>query len=142
MESSEKNGLPIVTCPSCGLSRQLVDMSPEELSEWYVDVYFSDVYKHNRRMDERVARSRIQHYNLHKSKTSQSILDVGCGLGCLVHELRKRGHAAVGVDLANISTKSFHGLKFYQGLIESHSFPTDHFDVLICKIAFVKLTSI
>ena len=68
-------------------------------------------------------------------KTSDRILEIGCGTGSLVAELNRRGHNITGTD---ISSKAInYGLKKYENIdlqvqpAENLNFPDETFDVVL-----------
>jgi ubiquinone/menaquinone biosynthesis C-methylase UbiE len=68
----------------------------------------------------------------------KSVLDVGCGLGALVHELNKIGIPSVGVDFAPDLKEHYWGKAKYFELADARSLPFEHdsFDVVFSSDFF------
>lgn len=123
-EQSTMHKIPVLACKSCGVVRQNVDMSTDELSEWYREKYHDGVYQHKYAHDRMVASQRLAAYQL---PTEVKLLDVGAGNGAFVHEARSCGLDAWGQDLAVQGDGPF----VYGGqTLEDVAFPTDEFDVI------------
>jgi SAM-dependent methyltransferase len=83
------------------------------------------------RVDERL-NSRIERW-----VAGESVLDVGCGFGQLTDYLRRKGHAAVGVDLLERCVEEGHR-RFPQADLrvaktETLEFPDKSFDTVVLK---------
>lgn len=123
-EQASLHGIPVLTCKQCGVIRQDVKMTPEQLGEWYRDKYFAGVYQHSYGHDRNVAARRLAAYQL---PTGVKVLDIGAGLGAFVHEARECGVDAWGQDIATRGD----GPYVYAGeRLEDVAFPTDEFDVI------------
>lgn len=117
------NDIPVLRCTACGIVRQQVTLTAEELGYWYKDKYFNGVYTHTYDHDLRVAVTRLGMYAF---KEGTKVLDVGCGNNAFVQAARDRGVDAWGQDLSEASDGPFS----YVGTLEDVSFPTDAFDAL------------
>lgn len=119
-------GLPMFQCPDCGIARQHVPMTKEELSEWYAENYFLGkyAYTHSYEHDEAVAKIRLDKYQL---TPGTKLLDVGCGLGAFIGAAVERGIDAWGQDVADIGIEKD---RIYRGELADVAFPTDSFDVV------------
>jgi SAM-dependent methyltransferase len=117
------NAIPVLRCTACGVIRQQVTLTLQELGYWYKDKYFNGVYTHSYDHDVRVADLRLKAYGL---EPGVKLLDVGCGNSAFVDAARLRGLDAWGQDLSEASD----GPYTYVGDLVDVSFPTDAFDVL------------
>lgn len=124
------HNIPILVCRRCGIERQHVPMTPEQLADWYREQYFNrpephvgvyaDVaYAH----DCAVAEVRLRAYALAAGCT---LLDVGTGNGAFVHMARQQGIDAWGQDLAKQSEDEH----VYVGPLATIGFPTESYDVI------------
>ena len=123
-ESVEIHELSMARCLDCGVLRQVVDLTPEEISQYYRDTYHQEEYTHTLLHDTKIARMRIKQYGLH---AGQRVLDLGSGNGALVMACRCRNIEAYGVELSSTSSSPH---VFQQDLMDVH-FPTEYFDVVM-----------
>lgn len=121
--TGQQNGIPIITCLQCGVVRQDLWATRDELARWYEERYFAGVYTHSREHDLEVAEKRLDTYGL---KTGGKVLDVGTGHGAFVERARARGLDAWGQDVARQSESDY----VYRGTLEEVAFPTADFDVV------------
>lgn len=119
----ETLGIPIQRCTECGVVRQCVLMSEEDLVAWYRDQYLTKAYYHSYEHDYAVAQLRLKAYGL---TSGTRLLDVGCGNGAFVRAARDAGAEAWGQDLSSTSESEF----VYVGALEDIAFPTDDFEVV------------
>jgi 2-polyprenyl-3-methyl-5-hydroxy-6-metoxy-1,4-benzoquinol methylase len=92
----------VVRCSTCTLVYTNPRVSPDQISLFYPHQYYGDKSKRFRRVIEallptfKVQRAKtIMHY-----KTTGRVLDVGCGRGVFLAEMRKRGWEVVGTELS------------------------------------------
>lgn len=126
MASDTIQAIPVLRCGECGVIRQLVEMTPEQLGDWYRDDYYRDGGKcyHTYAQDRAVAVLRLNAYGF---KPGTRILDVGSGNNAFVDEAISRGIDALGQDLDTCRG----GSPFvYTGPLEEIAFPTDSFDAV------------
>jgi len=119
------HGLPMLQC-ACGILRQQVELSQEELARWYEDLYFSGIYTHSPVHDREIARLRLEAYDLPEGAR---ILDVGSGWGAFVDEARKAGYDAWGQDLADAGYKR-DPEHIWAAPLEAIAFPPFYFDAV------------
>lgn len=117
------HSVPIVTCASCGVVRQDLDWTPEQLAEWYQQAYHAGHYYHTPEQDQRVA---VLRHDAYKFQPGLRVLDVGAANNAFVNEGRARGIEMWGQDLASQSA----GKWTYVGALEDIAFPTGHFDAV------------
>lgn len=91
-----REGMPTMACGGCGIMAQRIEMSEADLGQWYVEKYQKGIYTHDIKHDREVARERIKAYG---PKLTGKVLDVGCGNGAFVVEVRELGHDCEGQDL-------------------------------------------
>lgn len=66
--------------------------------EWFGEDYL-DLYSHR---DEREAREHVAFFKSHVGRVNGALLDLACGAGRHLHELRAQGYRAVGCDLSYV----------------------------------------
>ncbi len=117
------HAIPVAVCTRCGVRRQRLRMTEQELSDWYRDRYMRGVYYHSAEQDRAVANLRLDAYHI---ASRARLLDVGCGNGAFVEAARARDIDAWGQELAASSESEF----IYVGKLRDVAFPTDDFDVV------------
>jgi len=92
----------VVRCPGCGLIYTDSRVSPAEISKFYPQRYYGDENKRFKGAIEACLRLfRVRRANvITRHKATGRILDVGCGRGVFLAEMRKRGWEVVGTELA------------------------------------------
>lgn len=120
--NAEYNGVPVMVCGNCGVLRQILRMTPQELSDWY-RVYFKGQYTHTYEHDLEVGKTRLDRYGL---STGLRLLDVGCGNGGFLDAAKARGIEVIGQDVSPDADSD----DVYVGQLEAIGFPTDSFDVV------------
>jgi len=123
----EFNGIAVATCRSCGILRQVVDMTSKELFAWYRDQYFVGVYNHDYAHDRVVAEQRLIAYRKRGVVFNERtrVLDFGSGNGAFVDALRKQKVPAYGCDPHNSHEWT------YTDPLDEVMFPPDYFDVAV-----------
>lgn len=114
-------GFALATCSTCGITRQIVDMSSSQLAEWY-SAYGKSCYTHDRKQDLATARKRMSSCRL---PSRGRLLDIGAGNMAFVDVCRERGLEAVGCDISDLPGEH---PWCYHKTVENIHFPTDHFD--------------
>ncbi len=115
-------GIPMLHCRECGVLRQDVSMTQEELLDWYATRYFDGVYTHTYEHDVEVAEARLREYEL---QPGARILDVGSGNGAFVDRAVAWGIEAWGQDLADASND-----RTFVGDLAHIAFPAHYFDTV------------
>lgn len=122
------NGVEVIKCALCGVHRQVLRMTEDELGEFYEN-YESEHYQHSLEHDKEVADIRAKKYGANCWSRSHKILDVGCGNGAWVEYLvRGLGLDAYGQSIGKPEADI---PKYLKPLHECH-FPTDYFDIVTC----------
>lgn len=115
----------LLDCTSCGFRVTSPQPSEGEIGQYYIsDKYLSHntkrpsflgfVYRLLRRLTIR-AKSNL----VNKISPFGPVLDIGCGTGDLLAEMKRRGRPVLGVEpsaLARSQSESVHGLRVFQGL--------------------------
>lgn len=130
---AEMHFVKVAICNTCGIHRQALNMTKEELHEFYSEQYHQGIYSHSVKHDRGVAKERLDSY---AEKVTGRVLDVGSGNGAFVQEARARGIECYGVDIQKrehngIPNRSVGETGYtYYGETESIGFPTDFFSTL------------
>lgn len=96
-------GFCVNRCPDCGLGRTWPAVPPEEIGRWYPQAYYGKENVRFNRLFEtmthlfRRRRARV----LHDRVPHGPVLDVGCGRGILLDQLRSLGYEAHGVEFTD-----------------------------------------
>jgi SAM-dependent methyltransferase len=129
--SMEENGLQLHVCVACGVRHQALNMTVEQLEDWYATQY--QTYRVDTgRLFERdlaVAKSRLDQYG---TQVSGRVLDIGTANGAFVAACRERGLDAWGQDISRDSLSDH----VYAGPLESIHFPTDYFNTVTMHDVF------
>jgi 2-polyprenyl-3-methyl-5-hydroxy-6-metoxy-1,4-benzoquinol methylase len=120
-----RKGMSTMACAGCGIMAQRVEMSLEDVGDWYREKYQKGIYTHDLEHDREVARKRIKTYG---SKLTGRILDVGCGNGAFVLEVRDLDLDCEGQDFFSPLDREW----IHQGDLFELNFPTEHYDVITC----------
>jgi SAM-dependent methyltransferase len=130
-----------VTCNSCGLVFQNPRIDVEHIRDYYDDEYIAHrkktnwgiltwFYNYAMAQHDREKYSLVRRYvSLHRSS---EVLDVGCGAGTFLLEIRKRDGAKVtGVDFKDLShLPGFEQLEFHCGLFYEQELADSRFDLV------------
>jgi ubiquinone/menaquinone biosynthesis C-methylase UbiE len=101
-----------------------------------IEKYYPPSYYGSRRsvFELLTVRDRIRKIKrMYKGRQPGLILDVGCGKGRMLHELRKKGWGVCGTELSDLScdfAKEEFGLDIKKGDVSECALPDDHFDVI------------
>lgn len=135
-------GLPgvftLVQCRECGWIRQNPRLSDEVLEKYYPENYVAFVRAVE---DERGGWNRWdRRYGLIKRCKSVErfvapgrILEVGCGTGVFLNEMRRRGWSVIGIEpnaYASDYARRRFGLDIFQGTLEQFNPAEESFDVI------------
>lgn len=130
-----------VTCQQCGLAYQNPRLKLEHIAGYYDDEYIA----HRKKTDwgplkplyewamGKHDRDKLALVNRFVSLDAGSrVLDVGCGAGTFLDEVRKQHGAIVsGVDFKDLThLPSFASIDFHLGLFYEQSFPDRRFDLI------------
>lgn len=95
-KDTDLNDLPMRECTGCGVLHQRLDMTADDVADWYAKKYHAGIYTHGFDQDFEVGQKRVRAYGW---RLKGPVLDIGCGNGGFVAAVRKAGHYAIGQDL-------------------------------------------
>ena len=119
-----KNGLDVRICSACGLARQDLDWTSDDLVRWYREEYRQKIFIHDRDHDLEVARDRVRQLGL-DIEPKRRILDIGTGSGAFLQAAKDKGHSVVGTEFSYFGNGTG---DVYHDEFPDIYFPTDHFD--------------
>lgn len=131
----------IVKCKKCGLVYSTPRLSKKSLSIIYDQSYdeVENVVEHVNKIKSNNFIRRI--YNIITAeyrgevirKATGKVLDIGCGRGMLLEEIKERGCEVYGTEVNPKSQKICEkkGIKFYSGEVEELKFDDNFFDTVI-----------
>jgi len=128
----------MVRCPQCGLIFLNPRPGPEEIGEYYPDdyePYLRSVHASGSALQDLIQRVRLRSRVRVVTQLVQNgrLLDVGCGSGGFLREMRRLGWEVQGVEI-NAKMAQFVRtqleLDVLEGTLESASFPGDSFDIV------------
>lgn len=143
----DRHGYPgkfdVYRCSNCGFGQSEPQLKKKEISKVYGDYYPRQELnlKNINEKDFKIpARSLLERKGLmingqYWVKPKTRVLDVGCGLGYSLLELKNFGCEAYGID-PDPNTKKFANkfrLKFHEGFIEDDPFREVQFDYIIAN---------
>jgi SAM-dependent methyltransferase len=132
----------IVRCVACSLMFLSPMYSDEELSALYPVDYYA--YQNNfsrSRWKEIVKKSlvfRIGTRDPHFESPGR-LLDLGCGAGRFLHEMRDKGWDAYGVEISSLAAelgRKKAGLNIFTGTLQQAGFPSGFFDYVRANHSF------
>lgn len=123
----------LVRCQRCGLVYVSPRPTQEELGKFYPGEYYGDA-RIGFFGDVISGFLNLQPvHDVRKYKRQGRLLDIGCGTGGFVLEMKKRGFETYGVDISSKACRLARekGLSnIYQGTLEKPKFPDNYFDVI------------
>jgi len=129
----------VIECRGCGLLRMEPQPPVKELKQYYPDLYWAKgktrhglagIYRRIVLRDHvRFVRRTVKQMGLTRAR----ILDMGCGAGDLLHSLRDRGYAAIGLDIAEsaLHAAAEVGVPGVRADHSSAPFPDGSFDIVM-----------
>ncbi len=90
----------VVECAECGLARTAPQLSPDELDQYYPSSYYGASRRYRLYLDRSLSlfnRARIHRIEQMTGGPGR-VLDVGCGPGWLLHQMRRRGWETHGIE--------------------------------------------
>jgi len=124
-------------CDACGLARTFPRLPPAQLGRYYPQGY----YGQNRRYPASMERC-LQALYAVRSRAIQAasgvvggtVLDIGCGRGELLDQMRRLGWSVAGTELSDASARYARDvlhIDVHVGDLEGTTFPDDRFSVVI-----------
>ena len=121
----------IVRCMSCHLVYAVPKGPVHELVQDYVRMEDTEYVEEEK---GRRAQARLILSLIAGQKKTGRLLDIGCGPGLFLHEAKKQGWDAQGVDLSGwakeYAAKNFE-VGVFQGTLDEARFPDRHFDAIV-----------
>jgi 2-polyprenyl-3-methyl-5-hydroxy-6-metoxy-1,4-benzoquinol methylase len=119
----------LVSCSNCGFVFMQQIPTAQELAIHY------NTYSYDR--DQYLSPITIKNYNIlldefEKYRSSNRLLDVGCGMGFFLEQAKKRGWEVYGTEYSPkaIEINQAKGINMVEGQLNSAAFPAKDFDVI------------
>jgi methionine biosynthesis protein MetW len=137
----KKDGLfTVVKCNNCGLIYTNPRPKQTIISEYYPEVYWD--IKENEEVNFENKLKKVVHKSINKiyyqmkipSQYSGKVLDIGCGDGKLLSNLKNTGWETYGVEISDLAVefaRKKYGLNIFEGVAEDAMFEDEFFDVII-----------
>jgi SAM-dependent methyltransferase len=131
----------IVQCKSCGLIRQNPRLTWDKLKEYYPEDYAA--YHYETKPEQKPSlRNRIQEYgnwkrrkNLEAYISAGKLLEVGCGTGAFLRELKKTSRwEVIGIEPSKTAAayaRQMLNSPVYEGRFSDIPLPVENFDVVV-----------
>lgn len=141
---------PVDECVGCGLNFMNPMPTAEYLSKAYPSEYYSYHYQSPRTLKQRVvkklkrlARALIYYHSSKtmdpKFRTPGTMLDIGCGAGSFLAEMRDKGWKVYGAELSPDAAERGRiqsGLEIFGGTVHDAKFPSKFFDYVRTNHSF------
>lgn len=129
--SLSKENFRLVKCTKCGLIYLNPRPSKKDLYKFYPKKYYdSSLGLIEKKFVEYLSKQKI--LDMEKFKQKGKILDIGCGEGNYLLQMKSEGYEVSGIDVSpgacNIARKK--KLKVYCGELKKHHFPNKTFDII------------
>ena len=130
----KKNSFKVVKCNKCGLVYVNPRLDYRVLKKMYNLNTISpfDYYLLNMKNDEKSFNLRLKYVEQYKKPGK--LLDLGCGIGVLLSQAKRRGWDEYGLDVKKGSityAKKHYNVKAFEGTLENHKFKENFFDVIV-----------
>ena len=149
--SNEDVPSELVQCTNCGHKYSSLILKDEILSKYYLvaeseyydkvkageyDVNWDDVDKANKKLLDTVTAF---------SPANGSVLEIGCGMGRLLYQLKNKGYSCYGVEpskfAAQYAVQNF-GIDVINGFLDQQTYPGKKFDVIVLSDVVEHITNI
>ncbi len=126
----------IVQCRQCGSARTWPVVPPGDIGAWYPQAYYGTRNVRFNRLFEALTRwfRRRRADAVRRFTRPGAVLDVGCGRGLALAELRRHGYQAVGIelsDMAAVHARDHLGLDVRAGDFLQLDLPSSPFEAII-----------
>lgn len=127
-----RDGIKLLKCASCGLAFHNELYSPAEQEEYYGHYYHEWNLSFSPINDVRF-KELLATFEAHRS--SNRILDIGCGSGQLLKVAIEQGWTAYGTEIASGVFEHLSGLGIdaFGGELQEANYPSRFFDVIYCS---------
>lgn len=129
-----------VRCTECSLVYMNPQILPHDICRFYPDDYGPHLVKRKKKNPHKCPRNAnffkkpFAAFMLHKLKRKSRLLDVGCGSGKFLNEIRiATGCEVYGVDISKVAAKTAkenYGLNIFTDMLTEVPFPDNYFDVI------------
>ncbi|MDP3052560.1 MAG: class I SAM-dependent methyltransferase [bacterium] len=133
------DGLGVFECQNCGLAFVNPMPSKENILEIYKNQNIDFETLKNKFYDQKKTgsnKSIIRRISKFKKISGSRILDIGCGPGFLLYDLKKAGAKGTGLEiskaLVSFGRKEL-GLDIQEGTLENSSLSLASFDIVVCS---------
>jgi SAM-dependent methyltransferase len=129
------NKINLVKCNHCGLIYINPQPSKDEILSYYTQDYYGISNMRFKGIIEKFVhiKREIRAKRIKKYVKSGKILDIGCGRGIFLNEMRKKGYETYGTEISEIGAKYVKEvlkLNVFIGPIEEIKFPDNSFDII------------
>ncbi len=124
-------------CVDCGLVRTLPRPELAQMNRYYPDSYYGREKRYGLLVERALTwlyASRARRLERVSGKKRARVLDIGCGRGLLLHQLRRRGWDVHGTELTDTSARYARevlGIDVKVGDLASSALPEENFHVVV-----------
>jgi 2-polyprenyl-3-methyl-5-hydroxy-6-metoxy-1,4-benzoquinol methylase len=119
------HGVNVIRCSKCGIVRQQLERTENDLASWYRTEYQNTICTHTYEQDATVAKLRLTEYmGQNLVKAGVRLLDVGSGNGAFVDVCRSSNIKAYGCDFVQPNEWT------YDAPLQQVRFPPCFFDIV------------
>ncbi|PIR87906.1 MAG: hypothetical protein COU10_02005 [Candidatus Harrisonbacteria bacterium CG10_big_fil_rev_8_21_14_0_10_45_28] len=133
------DGLEVFECRNCGMAFVSPMPSRENILEIYKNHEIDFVTLKNKFNDQKKTggnKSIIRRISKFKKISGSRILDIGCGPGFLLYDLKKAGAQGTGLEISKVLVsfgRKELGLDIGEGTLENSNLSLANFDIIVCS---------